>query len=178
MITYTQVISRSIMKKLFILSTALLILNHIHAQCPINKGQAQINTGLGFSSRGLPIYLGVDVGIHKDVTLGGEFSFRSYSDTWANEKYRHSAIGVLTNGNYHFNHLLEIPLEWDVYAGANIGFYFWNSPDDYPGSSFSGLGLGIQIGGRYYFNEKVALNLEITGGNTLSGGKIGVSFKL
>ena len=39
--------------------------------------------------------------------------------------------------------------------------------------------LGFQIGGRYYFTNKVGINLEFGGGhNTLSGGKIGISIKL
>jgi outer membrane immunogenic protein len=40
------------------------------------------------------------------------------------------------------------------------------------------LGLGIQVGGRYYFNEKFGLNLEFGGGNYVSGGKFGISLKL
>jgi len=166
------------MKKLYFLAAALLLLNITKAQCPINKGQAQFNGGFGFSSWGLPVYLGLDYGVHKDVTVGGEVSFRSYRNNWNNNKYRHSVLGISANGNYHFNHLLEIPLEWDVYAGANLGFYIWNSPDDYLGDNLSGLGLGLQVGGRYYFNEKMGINLEFGGGNAFSGGKLGISIKL
>jgi len=72
---------------------------------------------------------------------------------------------------------MRIPQNWDFYAGINIGFFIWNSPNDYEGSHTSGLGLGAQIGGRYYFNNRVGLNLEFGGGNAFSGGKIGVSIK-
>lgn len=166
------------MKKLFLLTAAIFTFHTVKAQCPINKGQAQLNAGFGFSSWGIPVYVGMDYGVHKDVTVGGEASFRSYRGNWNNNKYRHSVLGFSANGNYHFNHLLEIPLEWDFYAGANLGFYIWNSPDDYDGDSVSGLGLGIQVGGRYYFNDKMGINLEFGGGNAFSGGKIGVSVKL
>jgi len=85
---------------------------------------------------------------------------------------------VSANGNYHFNSLLDIPNNWDFYAGLNLGFYIWNSSDDYPGSNTSGLGLGAQVGGRYYFNDKLGVNLEFGGGNAFSGGKVGVSVRL
>ena len=82
------------------------------------------------------------------------------------------------NGNYHFNTLLDIPTNWDFYAGLNLGFYFWNSDDDYPGTRSSGLALGGQIGGRYYFSKKFGINLEAGGANAFSGGKFGVTIKL
>lgn len=166
------------MKKLILFTLAIFAFNSTQAQCPINKGQAQLNAGFGFSSWGLPVYVGMDFGVHKDVTVGGEASFRSYNGNWNSKNYRHSVLGISANGNYHFNHLLEIPLEWDFYAGANLGFYIWNSPDDYDGDNVSGLGLGIQVGGRYYFKDNLGLNLEFGGGNAFSGGKIGISIKL
>ena len=166
------------MKKHIFLSLALAATLGLKAQCPINKGQAQLNAGLGLSSWGIPVYLGLDYGVHKDVTIGAELSYRSYHNTWNNNKYRHSVLGVSANGNYHFNHVLDIPLEWDLYAGLNVGFYAYNSSDDYYGDDLSGLGLGLQIGGRYYFNEKVGINLEFGGGNAFSGGKVGISIKL
>ncbi len=82
------------------------------------------------------------------------------------------------NGNYHFNTLLKIPRSWDLYAGLNLGFYVWNSSRDYPGNRASGLGLGAQVGARYFLSNKVGLNLELGGGNAFSGGKFGVTIKL
>jgi hypothetical protein len=40
----------------------------------------------------------------------------------------------------------------------------------------SGLGLGAQIGGRYFFKDNFGLNLEFGGGNALSGGKFGITY--
>lgn len=148
------------------------------SQCPINKGQGQLNAGVGFSSWGIPLYFGFDYGVHKDITIGAELSYRSYNDNWADKKYRHSVFGISGNGNYHFNSLLQIPSNWDFYAGLNIGFYIWNSSNDYYGSHSSGLGLGLQVGGRYYFTDKLGINLEFGGGNAFSGGKIGISLKM
>ncbi|MDZ7647907.1 MAG: hypothetical protein U5K54_12400 [Cytophagales bacterium] len=103
---------------------------------------------------------------------------RNHYDNYEDTKYKHNVIGIAGNGNYHFNTLLEIPKEWNFYAGLNLGLYFWNSSDEYSGDEGSGVGLGAQIGGRYYFNERIGLNLELGGANTFSGGKFGVSIKL
>jgi outer membrane immunogenic protein len=166
------------MKKQIIIFLLLMTTSVIFAQGPISKGQSQINVGVGLSSWGVPVYFGLDYAVHPDITLGGELSFRSYNDNWNHDKYHHSIIGILGNANYHFNTILDIPSPWDFYAGLNLGFYSWSSPNDYEGSHTSGLGLGAQIGGRYYFSNKVGINLEFGGGNTFSSGKFGLTIKI
>jgi len=166
------------MKKHLLILSFLLFSSIIYAQSPIAKGESQLNAGVGLSSWGVPVYIGLDYGVHPDITVGGELSYRSYSDKYANVNYDHSVIGISGNGNYHFNRVLEIPKKWDFYAGLNLGFYIWNSPNDYQGSHSSGLGLGAQVGGRYFFSDKIGLNLEFGGGNAFSGGKLGLTFKL
>lgn len=165
------------MKKLFVFTITLLSFCSIKAQSPIEVGQSQINGGFGFSNYGLPVYVGFDYGFREDVTLGGEVSFRSYNDNIIGTKYSHTIIGISGNANYHFNSLLDISSDYDVYAGLNIGFYIWNSSGGYPGNRTSGLGLGLQVGGRYYFNDNWGVNLEFGGGNAASGGKIGISYR-
>lgn len=166
------------MKTTFIILIMLATASFMFAQNPLAQGQTQFNAGVGFSSWGVPIYLGLDYGISRDVSLGGEFSYKSYREKHHNNHYDHSIIGISGNLNYHFNHVLNIPRNWDFYAGLNVGFYVWNTPEDYDGPHRSGLGLGAQIGGRYYFTESVGVNLELGGGNAFSGGKIGISIKL
>lgn len=150
----------------------------VFAQSPVSKGESQINLGVGLSSWGVPIYLGFDYGVHPDITLGAEASFRSFNDNWRDHRYKHSVIGIQGNANYHFNTILNIPSPWDFYAGLNLGFYSWRSPDDYEGSHTSGIGLGAQIGGRYFFSNNFGINLEFGGGNAFSGGKFGITVKL
>ncbi len=141
------------------------------------KGK-QLNAGVGLSTWGIPIYVGMDFGIDTDISAGFEFSYRNYSQRYFGRKYSSNIIGFSGNANYHFNGITDIPTQWDVYAGLNLGFYVWSTAGDYPGSQSSGLGIGAQLGGRYYFNDKTALNLELGGGNAFSGGKIGLTFKL
>jgi len=165
------------MKKHYLIVILFVVTSALFAQSPVPKGTVQLNAGLGLLSWGIPIYVGLDFGVHKDITLGGELSFRSYNDEWPDSHYKHSILGISGNGNYHFNTLFNIPSNWDFYAGLNIGFYFWKSPDDYPGSESSSLGLGFQVGGRYYFTDRFGVNLEIGTGNEFSEGKFGISYK-
>jgi hypothetical protein len=166
------------MKKICIVfSLIFMSMITLNAQAPLGKGGAQLNAGFGFSGWGVPIYVGADFGIAKDWTLGVEGSFRSYSDDWGNHSYSHTIFGLLGNVNYHFNTIMNIPSNWDFYGGLNLGFYAWSSSAGYGGSGSSGLGLGLQIGGRYFFNNNFGINLEFDGGNTISGGKIGITYK-
>jgi len=162
------------MKKLsFVFAFMLFTVLTIHAQAPLGKGGSQLNAGFGFSGYGVPIYAGVDFGVSKDITLGIEGSFRSYSEYWGSA----TVFGFLGNFNYHFNTIMEIPSAWDFYGGFNLGFYSWSFPNDYHGSGNSGLGLGLQVGGRYFFTNKFGINLEFGGGNRISGGKIGITYR-
>jgi outer membrane immunogenic protein len=156
---------------MFITGTAL-------GQGSLPKGGNQLNLGVGLSSWGIPVYVGIDHGVHPDITVGGEFTYRAYKENWKKEDYNHSILGFSGNANYHFNRVLNIQQDWDFYAGLNVGFYVWSSPSSYEGSRSSGLGLGGQVGGRYYLNDKLGLNLEFGGGNAFSGGKFGVTVKL
>jgi outer membrane immunogenic protein len=149
-----------------------------YAQSPLPEGTSQLNVGFGLSDYGVPIYLGLDYSVQRDITIGGEVSYRSYSESWSGNDYNRSIIGFLGNGNYHFNTALQIPQNYDFYVGLNVGFYVWSAPAGYNGSHSSGLGLGAQIGGRYYFSRKVGFNLEVGGGNASAGGKVGISIKL
>jgi outer membrane immunogenic protein len=166
------------MKKISLLFCTIITIINANAQGSLLKGKTQFNIGIGLSEWGIPVYGGFDYGVDKDITLGGELSIRSYREKYKNIFYRHSIIGISGNGNYHFNRILNIPKKFDFYAGLNIGFYAWSSPKNYPGNYNSGLGLGVQVGGRYYLNNKTGINVEFGGGNAFSGGKIGLTFKL
>lgn len=148
------------------------------SQSPLYKGTSQLNIGVGLSNSGIPVYIGIDHSVLRDLTLGGELSYRAYNENWQNNYYNHSIIGLSGNVNYHFNSLFGISPRWDLYAGPNVGFYIWTSPDGYTGNSSSRLGLGGQVGGRYYFTNSLGVNLEFGGGNAFTGGKLGLSFRL
>lgn len=156
------------MKKALLLLVLLIGAASVFA-LPLNVGQSQFNIGTGFSTWGMPIYMGVDYGVTPDITLGGEATLRFHNHgSW---------VGIYGNGNYHFVNLLNMPSNTDFYAGLCLGFDVWLPDDGHENAHNSGLGLGVQVGGRYYFNDRLGLNLEI-GGGFVSGGKIGISYKL
>lgn len=153
-------------KYLFIPLFTLIAISSV-AQYRLNTEAFQINGGLGFSNyQGLPIYLGVDYGLKTDISVGGEVSYRNYKASYATSSI--PLFSISANGNYHFVNLLDIPDEWDVYAGL--------SPNLIIGADIFSFGIGAQIGGRYYFNNSLAVNLELRGGTLLSQGKLGISY--
>ena len=77
------------MKK-YLLIFSLAFSSILSAQSPIEVGQMQFNGGFGFSNYGLPVYVGLDYGLMDDISIGGEFSFRSYSDNIFGSKYKHT----------------------------------------------------------------------------------------
>jgi hypothetical protein len=166
------------MKKLSIVLVFLLICGFTFSQNPLSKGESQLNLGVGLSEWSVPFYIGFDYGVDRDITLGAELSYQHY-DRWSDDYYNPNIIGISGNGNYHFNRVLNIPRKWDLYAGLNLGFYIWSYPHNrYPDSHTTGIGLGAQVGGRYFVSRKVALNLEFGGHNEFSGGKFGITIKL
>lgn len=167
------------MKGKVLLPILLFVASMATAQNPLAGGRTQLNAGVGLSSRGVPVYVGFDFGVHRDISVGFEVSFRGYHEYWKKQVYyQHWITGISGNANYHFNRILNIPSSWDFYAGLNLGFFIYRSPDGYPGDRSSGLGIGGQVGGRYYFNDKFGINLEFGGGNAFANGKFGISVKL
>lgn len=166
------------MRKISFLFGLMMMSAMVFAQAPLKKGEKHINAGLGLTSRGIPIYGGMEFGVGSDITVGFEGSFRFYSENYDGNSYNHTIIGILGRGDYHFNRLLEIPSNFDFYGGLNIGFNVWNSPSGYGGSYSSGLGIGLQLGGRYFFQNNLGLNFEIGGGNSLAGAKFGITYLL
>ncbi|MBX2964468.1 MAG: hypothetical protein KF687_18310 [Cyclobacteriaceae bacterium] len=164
------------MKKISLLFLILFIGSSVvFSQVPLGKGGKQLNAGLGFSTWGVPVYAGLDFGVHEDITIGPVISFQNYGYRAGGNSYNQNLVVLAFNGNYHFNTILELPSEWDFYAGLTMGYYLW-SDNDYVGAKSSGLGLYAQVGGRYFFNEKFGINLQV-GGGTSSGGIFGITYK-
>ena len=167
------------MKK-FALMAALFVISFANAQAPLEPGGVQLNAGVGTSGWGTPVYVGLDYGIATNWTLGGELSYQNYNQNFGfGGRYESSIIGIQANGNYHFNEILNIPSEWDFYAGANLNYYSWSTTVDGNKFDYDGadnFGLGLQVGGRYFFTDNFGLNLQVGGGNVVSGAKIGITY--
>ena len=83
------------MKYLFLFAGLMLCATFASAQGPLSKGDTQLNLGVGFSNHGVPVYIGLDHAISRDVTLGGELSYRGYNEGWSNDDYHHNIWGYL-----------------------------------------------------------------------------------
>ncbi len=166
------------MKSIILIISFVLISLFSFSQTNYEYRRNQLNLGVGFSGWGIPVYIGIDHYIHRDITLGAELSYRYYREKWNDYNYDHNIGGISGNINYHLNTLLSIPSTWDFYGGANVGFFFWSSPNTYDGGNRSRLGLGGQVGARYFLTNKIGLNLEFGGGNAFVGGKFGLTIKI
>jgi outer membrane immunogenic protein len=130
---------------------------HAHAgEAPLAPGRLELNAGLGLGRAPLPVYVGVDVAVHRDVTLGGT----------ALVSTGNASVAALGRVDYHWNRLLGIPRDGDFYLGAGVLL------------SGSGLYPRIQLGGRWFWNERMGLNLELGGAAREAGGLFGLTVKL
>ena len=184
------------MKKFLFLAGLFMAAATASAQADLGKGNLQLNAGTGISGWGIPVYVGLDYGVTDEITVGGELSYRYDTSSYAiranfgrfgeyrSDKitYRHHTFGIFTNGNYHFNRLLRLPRQLDLYAGASLGFFFGSVTSSegnikYTGDDYSGFSAALQTGARYFFTDNFGVNLELSGGVLTSGAKAGITYK-
>ncbi|OHX67892.1 DUF3575 domain-containing protein [Flammeovirga pacifica] len=149
-----------------------------------NGSDFYVNAGVGFNGRGVPFYLGLDYNaLHPDISLGGSFGINNWEEYHHNHYHKYNSWNITFNGNYHFNKIMNIPNNFDFYAGANIGYYQYSESrddiyyDDHR-KYHNGIGVGIQVGGRWFFTEKIGLNLQFGGGTQYTAGNFGVTIRL
>ena len=142
------------MKKITLIAIMLVSMSSLFAQAV-----PQLNFGLGFNSGGdLPIYVSYDFPVTNDVSIAPMVQ-TDLNLNW---------ITLGARGDYYFDRLLQLPSDWDVYGGANLGV------DVFFGQNYSELDMGLQVGGRWRWNDLWALNLEFAGGTSF-GTKLGVT---
>ncbi len=133
-----------------------------------SKGDNVLDFGVGFSGYGTPFHAGFEHLFTDDISAGVFANYASYVGV--------SVIWAGVKGNYHFNRILKLNNDKvDLTAGASIGYWSVGSK----GISYAygnTIFFGIQIGGRYFFTNKIGAFAEFGGGN-LSGGTLGISFK-
>lgn len=152
---------------------------------PYSDGRGLFSVGVGASGWGIPVFVRYEHPVADNVTVGGTLSFQSKTEDEGSYKWNNNIFGLNARGSYHFNELLNAPDEWDFYAGASLGYFFWNTKYDgpgvgfdYSGSGVGGFSIGAHVGARYFVKENLGINLELGGGNILGGGTIGVTFLL
>lgn len=143
------------MKKITLFAILLFGINNVFAQAV-----PQLSFGLGFNKGGdLPFYVSYDFPINDDISIAPLVQ-TDLNLHWI-------TLGV--RGDYYFDRLIDLPQEWDVYGGANLGYDIF-----FKNYGTNELELGLQVGGRWRWNKMWALNLEFAGGTSF-GTKMGVT---
>ena len=151
------------------------------AQMAVDKGTKFVNLGIGvggysyFNGSGLGLNAALDVGVAKNITVGGVLGYRGYGSGV-------TSFDIGARGSYHFNEILNLSTnKADLYAGVGISYYRLSYGDTYLRSlgiadSYGTTYIPIHIGGRYFFSEKLGGFAEF--GSSLATLKLGLTLKL
>jgi hypothetical protein len=187
-VTRSHKIFKRNMKKIILgicLLTGLFVAQTASAQ--YKKGDKLLNIGIGLNSyysAGTPIGASLEVGVTDAISVGGMIDYVGTSYAYAGGSTSFSALYIGARGSYHFNELLNLrSKQWDIYGGASLGYrsFSWSDTNignglALGGSYGSGVFLGIHVGTRYYFSDKVGAFLELGGGGS-GNARLGVAFK-
>ncbi|WP_282121726.1 hypothetical protein [Algibacter mikhailovii] len=123
-------------------------------------GQARSELNIGL------IGVNYEIPVHKDITIAPGAS-TSLDFDW---------ITLNVKGNYYFDNLFDLTAEaWDVYGGVGAGYAIYSGS----GNTSSGFDIGLHVGGRWFWNDKWGVYLELGGASTQGAtGGIGVTMKL
>jgi len=169
------------MKKLILtFVTFCFILAQLGAQEPIfSKGDKVLNLGLGLGSTLYsgtyykttlpPISGSLEFGVVDNVLekgsigVGPYVGFSSHKWEYSGWGYKYTNIIVGVRGSFHYPLLAKL----DTYTGLLLGYDIVKAKEfgsigiyDYSASS-SGVAWSWYVGGRYWFNEKIAGMLEL-----------------
>jgi hypothetical protein len=173
------------------LATALISLNQsIKAQDSFVKGDVALNLGFGVTSGlGLaPVCFGADFMINDFISAGAELDYRwdranYYYSVYGDHIYSRNGIAFITRGQFHFNDLLKLPGQFDVFAGIDLGLGFYGKSKAYYDYVYWDSKVyflaGPQVGGRWFFTDKLGLYV-ITGFRSNDGADFGfgLTFKV
>lgn len=185
--------------KFAIIAAIIAITTHAHAQTAATtflKGDRVLNLGIGFGSTAYsgtgystsvpPVSVSLEFSVKDNLfndskcALGVApyIGYASYNydyhydiSTAGKTKFTDLVIGV--NGNIHYEFINKL----DTYAGLMLGYENLSWKDSSFGSvAGSGMFVGLNVGGRYYFTDNFAAMMELGYGVTYLN--LGIGFKL
>nr|WP_293837697.1 hypothetical protein [uncultured Arsenicibacter sp.] len=142
-----------------------------------------LNGGIGLASYwggGIPIGVSFETTIADNLSVGGSVDYAHYGRNYGGYKWSYNFIYAGARGSYHLGELLQTGDKFDPYAGISLGVRIASYKDnagygDYYNPYNNGLYLGLHVGGRYYFTEKVGGFAEVGYGVTAL--RLGVTAK-
>lgn len=129
-------------------------------------------------------------GIHDYVGLGFYTGVQGGRHWYGNHYgYNHGFLSIPLGiqANFHFYQLIadktgknihadKLDVYGGIYAGSGLAFLF---NTNYNKGNVGALGFaGTQVGVRFFFTEKIGVNLEVSGGWGRSSGAVGVVFRM
>lgn len=174
------------MKKIVLaLSVIFSLTSNLQAQNgAFANGDKLLNIGVGVNSayqRGIPLGASFEVGITDAISVGANVDYLSSNYKFGSSKLNFTTIYLAARASYHFNNLLKIQNEKiDVYAGASVGYRIFSWSDNANnglGNAYgSGVYLGVHVGGKYYFTEKIGAFVEV-GDVGSTNARVGVALR-
>ncbi|WP_083422043.1 hypothetical protein [Arsenicibacter rosenii] len=142
-----------------------------------------LNGGIGLASYwggGIPIGVSFETALAENLSVGGSVDYAHYGRNYGGYKWSYNFIYAGARGSYHLGEILQTGDKFDPYAGISLGVRIASYKDnagygDYYNPYNNGLYLGIHVGGRYYFTEKVGGFAEVGYGVTAL--RLGVTAK-
>ncbi len=142
-----------------------------------------LNGGIGLASYwggGIPIGVSFETTLADNLSVGGSVDYAHYGRNYGGYKWSYNFIYAGARGSYHFGEILQTGDKFDPYAGLSLGVRIASYKDnagygDYYNPYNNGLYLGLHVGGRYYFTEKVGGFAEVGYGVTAL--RLGVTAK-
>ncbi|CVK15868.1 hypothetical protein Ga0061079_103179 [Apibacter mensalis] len=141
------------MKKIIVLFYILGFISFTNAQSFKGMGDQKVQLGINAFGYGTGITGSYDYGVMDWLSIGAGTDFY-----WSDDDDNFFIFG---RANFHLNDILGLPQNMDLYPGINIG------------GRNEGLGLGVHMGYRYFFDDKFGAFVELG-----SHGSLGIILNL
>ncbi|GAB2558689.1 hypothetical protein [Spirosoma areae] len=151
----------------------------------VSSRQKYLNVGVGLAAYyggGLPLGASFEVETkNKNVSVGGSVDYLRYGYNSGGYKWNYTFVYVGGRVSYHLGEALNVGSDtFDPYIGATLGFRYAGYNDTYGYDNYSnpynsGLYVGIHLGSRFMFSEKLGGFAEV--GYGVSALKLGLTAK-
>ena len=174
------------MKTIFLSLIAFLTLfASTSARAQDGSRSKYLNAGVGlgvYTAGGIPIGASFEIQVKDNISVGAFFDYARYGYRYGSYKWHYNFLYFGARGSYHLGELLKdldmSTSKWDPYAGLSLGIRTASYRDNTGSETFtspysSGAFLGVHVGSRYMFNEKMGGFAEV--GYGVSALRLGIT---